>query len=457
MKTVFLLALLCCARTIVAQKTLSEEELRTIVTSYHPVARGAALDVTIAKANVTAARGGFDPQLSWSSGRKDLEGLTYYNEDALELNVPTWYGIDVQAGRESRSGARLNPEETQGTLSYLGLSIPLGRDLLFDKRRAALQSARLLVEASEQGRRSAVNDLLREVLEEYWHWWESAQQFGLADSLQRNAKERLRLVRVAVRLGDRAALDTVEAWTQVQALGLQRAEAALALQKARLGLSAHLWTADGKPYELPEDVAPQAGRDRAPALEALMAGLGNHPELQAYFIKTSVLRLDRRIKFQHLLPDIDLKYNALVKSNNPLQSLNGAIPWQGNYRYGLTLALPLRLSEGRGAWRAAKAKVIQAEWDIAQKRRVLQQKVQQQFAEWEQLGQQRMLQDAAVRNYTVLLRGEETRFRSGEGSLFLVNAREQKTWEALQKVIAIDAKRARALVGLRWAAGTLSF
>ncbi|RYY41634.1 MAG: TolC family protein [Chitinophagaceae bacterium] len=456
MRTVFLLAALGLALSAHAQKLFTEEDLRTVVMNYHPVARRAGLDVTIARANITAARGAFDPQLRWNSGRKDVDGLTYYDEQAIELKIPTWYGIDVQAGSEARGGERLNPEETRGSLSYLGFSVPLARDLLFDKRRATLQSARLLAQASEQNRRAAVNDLLAEVLEDYWHWWESRQLLALSDSLTTNAEERLRLLRVAVLLGDRAALDTIEAWTQVQTFSLQRAEAALAAQKARLGVSAHLWTADGQPYEMPEDVEPQAAQAPAPTLDRLLAALGLHPDLQAYFLKTSALRLERRLKFQQLLPDVDLKYNALVKSDNPLQSFGNAAPSLGNYRYGLTVAIPMRFSEGRGGWRAAKAKVRQAEWDVADKRRSLQVKLQQQFAEWEQLSRQQSIQQSAIRNYTVLLRGEETRFRAGESSLFLVNAREQKTWEALQKAIALDAKRARALVRLRWAAGVLT-
>ncbi|GAB4093088.1 TolC family protein [Flaviaesturariibacter terrae] len=455
MRTVFLLALLFLAGAAAGQKTLTEEELRSLVLRYHPLAKRAGLAVTIARSNVTAARGGFDPQLRWSEGRKDLDGVTYYEETLLEVKVPTWYGVDVHAGREARSGDRLNPEETRGTLSYLGFSLPLGRDLIYDKRRAALQSARLMADASEQSRRAALNDLLRDVLEDYWDWWESGRLAQLADSLQRNAEARLQLVRTAVRLGDRAAVDTVEARTQVQALALQRAEAALALQKARIGLSAHLWTAEGHPYELPEDAQPAPGAGAPPAFDTLLARLNMHPELQVYVIKASVLRLERRLSFQQLLPDLDLKYNALVKSSNPLQSLKG-FGTQNNYRYGLSLNIPLRLSEGRGNWRAAKARLAQAQLEVDQKRRDLQVKLQQQLAEWQQLAVQQAAQAETIRSYTVLLRAEEARFGAGEGSLFLVNAREQKAWEALQKGIGLEAKRARALLRLHWAAGLLA-
>lgn len=456
MRTVFLLVLLALSGMAQAQLIFTESDLRTVVQAYHPLARRAALEVTVARGNELAARGGFDPVLSAAAGRKDVEGITYYNDNSVELKVPTWYGLNLHAGREEVRGERTNPEDTKGSLSYLGFSLPVGRDLLFDKRRAALQTARLLTDASEQVRRAALNDLLHEALEDYWYWWEQHRLLQLADSTLRNAEERLRLVRTAVRLGDRAAIDSTEALAQVQSIAQQRADAALRLQKARLELSAFLWTAGGTPYDLPDEAQPQGTTAYTlPPLDSLLAGIGRHPDLQAYFFKTAALRIDRRLKFQALLPDIDVKYNALVKGDNPLQSIKGATP-RNNFRYGFTLNIPLRLSEARGSWRAAKAKLSQGELETTAKERSLQLKLQQYYAEAGQLATQAALQGAAIRSYTVLLRGEETRFRIGESSLFLVNAREQKAWEALQKDIELEGKRARAGVQLLWAGGLLA-
>ena len=59
-------------------------------------------------------------------------------------------------------------------------------------------------------------------------------------------------------------------------------------------------------------------------------------------------------------------------------------------------------------------------------------------------------------NYAALQRGEETRFSAGESSLFLVNARENKTLEAFQKLQELKAKFFKAGIGIQWAAGTLT-
>jgi len=65
------------------------------------------------------------------------------------------------------------------------------------------------------------------------------------------------------------------------------------------------------------------------------------------------------------------------------------------------------------------------------------------------------LQEKAYKNYRVLQRGEEIRFLAGESSLFLVNARENKALEALQKLQELKATYFKTENSLLWAAGLL--
>jgi hypothetical protein len=124
------------------------------------VAKQAALGVRIADAYVTASRGAFDPVIALNNSRKDYDGITYYDQQWTELKIPTWYGIDVFAGSETVSGSRINPEETKGRINYLGVAVPLLQNVIIDKRRAALQQAKIFSEQSEVIRRAMLNDLL---------------------------------------------------------------------------------------------------------------------------------------------------------------------------------------------------------------------------------------------------------------------------------------------------------
>ena len=89
-----------------AQQSLSLEEYLAAVRTYHPVARQAAIGVEIAKAEVTSARGGFDPVFQNSIARKEMDGLLYYDHQLSEVKIPTWYGVDLVVGIESLTGQR---------------------------------------------------------------------------------------------------------------------------------------------------------------------------------------------------------------------------------------------------------------------------------------------------------------------------------------------------------------
>lgn len=128
--------------------TLSAKEMIEIVKKYHPVAKQADIFIDKAKADVTIARGMFDPVLANETAEKTFDGTNYYYYNRPELLIPTWFGVEVTAGLEYLSGNRTDPEETKGKTSYVGISVPLAKNLLMDKRRAALQTAKIFGEAS---------------------------------------------------------------------------------------------------------------------------------------------------------------------------------------------------------------------------------------------------------------------------------------------------------------------
>lgn len=197
-----------------AQQTLSLEEFLRLVRSFHPVARQAALGVEIAEAEVTAARGAFDPGFENSISRKEFDGLLYYDHQISEVKIPTWFGVEVVAGIESLVGQRTSTPDTKGNSSYLGFSVPVAKGLLTDQRRAALQQARIFRQLSVQEQRAAVNNLLYEAAKAYWSWWQHYQVLQLFQQAIQNAEQRLRLVKTAFQIGERPAIDTVEALAQ---------------------------------------------------------------------------------------------------------------------------------------------------------------------------------------------------------------------------------------------------
>lgn len=439
------------------QQTLSMQEFLAIVKKYHPVAKQASIGVEIAKAEVTSARGRFDPQFENSISRKEFDGLLYYDHQITEIKVPTWYGVDVVAGIESLTGQRTSTPDTKGNSSYFGLSMPVAKGLLMDGRRAALQQAKIFQELSVQEQRTILNDLLFDAAKAYWNWWQQHQTQLLFRQAIRNAEERFRLVKSAYRIGERPAIDTIEALAQLQSFQLRANEIQLEITNSQLDVNVFLWQENGEAYALPQSVSPQ--QTTPPQLEAmqqdrLLEQIQQHPELQQYRFKLEALQVEKRLKFQSLLPSVYLKYNQLNKSHELQKSFS--TPWlQNNYRYGIAVSVPLRLSEGRGEYRKAKLKIEQTELQQLNKRISLQTKLRQYFNEWRQLREQIALQQQALQSYAALQRGEELRFNNGESSLFLVNAREIKTLEAQQKLIELQSKEQKAVASTLWAAGSL--
>jgi hypothetical protein len=77
----FFLSSLCTA----AQQPMTLEEFLGAVRAYHPIAKQAAIGVEIARAEVTSARGAFDPVLQNNISRKELGGLLYYDHQLSEV------------------------------------------------------------------------------------------------------------------------------------------------------------------------------------------------------------------------------------------------------------------------------------------------------------------------------------------------------------------------------------
>ncbi|MGZ5287489.1 MAG: hypothetical protein ACXWB9_09910, partial [Flavisolibacter sp.] len=150
MKLIILLLLLLGALGTAAQeKYFTEDELVSVISKFHPVARQAALGVDIARAGVLSARGGFDPRFTRETARKESGGVNYYDHTTNDISIPAWYGIDLYAGTEKITGLRLNPEKTGGSITYMGISVQPLQNLLMDKRRAVLLQARNMHSLSE--------------------------------------------------------------------------------------------------------------------------------------------------------------------------------------------------------------------------------------------------------------------------------------------------------------------
>ncbi|WP_158237931.1 TolC family protein [Emticicia sp. TH156] len=439
-----------------AQEKLTYDEFINIVRKYHPVAQQATLQTDMAKAELQSARGAFEPSFYINKNQKEFGGKDYYNYLTTELKVPTWYGLDLKAGTENNQGQFTATELTKGRSSFVGASLPLAKGLLIDKRRAAVKQAREMVAFSDEERRLMLNDLLYEATSVYYEWQSAYYTKRLADSLLRVNQERYQFIRNGVTLGDRPAIDTVETLTQLQSFEFMLAEAEQTLNNATFEMSNFLWKENQQAYQLPPFVEPaliQADRSLQD-LNQYQSLVATHPKLQQAQIKTNVLGIEKQLKFQSLLPTFNLQYNLLNKDYTFFADPN---LFQNNYKWGFTVGIPLFLREARAEYRKANLKITQQTWENRLLFTEQQNKVNQYYNDAVQLQRQTAIYQQTVINYRRMYDAELTRFNNGESSLFLVNSRENKLFEAQQKLISLQAKAAKAIIAVDYATGRLGF
>lgn len=456
------LTLICLSWSTAQEKQLSLENVLDIIRKYHPVVKQSVLLVDMAEANLQASRGAFDPSFYSRNERKTFDGKNYYNYTNPELKIPTWFGINLKAGFENNQGDKINPEITPNQSTYVGISFPVLKGLLLDQRRAVLQQSKLMVQKSKQDQLMAINDLLFEAADIYWKWVTTHQVYEvLTNAVAFNVK-RFEFVKLAYQSGDRAAIDTTEALSQLQAIQTIQSQAWAELQKQRLLLSNFMWNETGDPYELMPEVSPEPSWNSVdltnypmPSLEeAVSVAATAHPKLVALDFKQRVLEVDKRLKFQGLLPTLDLKYNFLNQGYNTPKIFTQSL-MENNYRFGIQFGLPLFQREARGEYRAAKINITNLDYTQKKTQLEITNKVKATYNDLFATQSQVLLYQSNVKNLQRLLKVEEEKFSLGESSMFLVNSRETKLLESQQKLAEFKAKFFTKLLAVQWASGQI--
>jgi outer membrane protein TolC len=430
------------------------------VKQFHPVAKQAAIQVEKAKADLQSARGGFDPSFNFDASNKTFDGKNYYYYNNPELKIPTGLGgLDIKTGLESNGGKYLNPEVSTGQTSYLGVEMPLGKGLLMDKRRATLQQAKIFQSQSQQDQMKMLNDLLFNAYNAYWQWAGAYQLFSIYYKYHQISTDRLRLVRVAFENGDRAVMDTVEAMTQVLNYEAQMTDARQKINTAGLELSNYLWLENDSAYQLPSQFFPDTIQFVMSVTDQSLDVLLNrstteNPILKAYTFKLDALDVERKLKFQSMLPMVNVKANLLNSGYNVVKGIDGNF-LQNNYKWGIDVKLPLFLREGRGDYNKSKLKIQETNLEFNAKKWETENKIRNYYNEANLLQVQIKSVQSAYNGYQTLFKAENLKFYNGESSLFLVNSRESKLIETAEKLVNLRVKYFKAKYATEWAAGLL--
>lgn len=434
---------------------ISASEFISVVKNYHPLALKYQLQNKMAEAEITRARGNFDPILAAKLGEKNIDGTRYYEQKNVELGIPTWYGIDLHGSYNHLNGEKLNTSDTKGGLYQFGVTVPLAKNLLYDKRRAMLDQAKFGLKMTEAEQAVLTNELLLEAENTYWEWVQNYEIYKLKSEIVDINKDRLKLTRKTFEYGEKPAIDTIEALSQLQGFELQQRDAFLNFVKSTQQLQLFLWKDNQQFYEFSEMIYPSDDLSKHTAysdFEFLINDvdskqINSHLSVLYYQQKQNVLESERRLKWQSFLPKVDFTYNFFNKENYRADYLP---LFDNNFQYGLKLEIPIFQREARANYQMAKIKLNQNELDTSIKKRELDVKIETYKNEILNYHTQIDLSENNLQNYRKLLYAEETRYSNGESSLFLINSRENKVIEAQEKFISIRTKFLKSFNKLKW-------
>lgn len=429
-----------------------------LVLENHPLAKQAALRGETGAQYLRVARGAFDPYLEGGYDAKQYADKDYWRVFEGSLRLPTWLGVEGVASIATAEGDYLDPSQylPQGGQVALGLEWNLGR-LLMDQRRADLRKAQAYAQGTRIEQRLLLLDLVQDATAAYWDWWLAIANRDTYTEALRLAQVRFDAVHASYLRGENPAIDTLEAYLQVQNRILNLSEADVECVKAGRMLSNFLWSPDGQPAELTEQVRPQA-HDRIDARALPVAGeaawdslLLHHPDIVQYQLKAEQLAVEERLRREQLKPDLVVKYQAL-SAPTPGSDIGYLAP-AANMKWGVKLSMPLFVRKQRGYLQLNRIAQQEVGLQLDQKALELRNKL---VALGQQLGattSQVELYKVMVENYLKLVDAESSRFTLGESSIFLVNSREQKLIEAELKLNELKAKVPRLLAEANRASG----
>ncbi len=440
-----------------AQEVVPLSQIVRNMLLYHPQALEAKYRVDQAGAELLKARGMFDPVVDFQWNQKNYEAKNYYQIGRSEIKIPTPLGIDIKTGYETNRGLFLNPESNTpaGGLLYAGLSASLLQGLVIDERRAGRKMAEIGMNIADEGLNVNNNNLVYQSVLHYLGWTQSYKSVILFRQAVGNVNQRLQAVRNQVLSGDRPGIDTVEVNIQRQLLEISLQEAEASLVQNRTMLNTFIWNVGLEnvglsPNDIPEEKIDTVGNVTSDiTLETLVQ---NHPELRQYNLKLDQMDVERRLKTDKLKPNVVLSYNPLFEPVS--ESLVNNVTFE-NFKFGVSLYMPLYLRKERGDIRLINSKMNEVKMINLDKTTNIMAKYQAYVVEYNNVRRQLQILEETVILYRQMYEAEIQLFEIGESSLFLVNTREQNLIQSEIKRLELEIKMYKAYFGIFYVSGAL--
>lgn len=444
-------------------ETLAIDQFLSVVLANHPVVRQANLQELYADAELTMARGMFDPKLTSDLNVKNFKDTEYYNMFNTTLKIPTWFPVDPKITLDRNTGVFLGdektiPEENNFRQLGAGISIPVGKGLFIDERRLAVRQAQAFRGIALAQQVKMTNKILFTAIKDYWNWWEGYQRLQLLQQSVDIAEELFERVLLDYGFGEAAVVDTVQAKITYQTRMTEFEQTRLDYIKSGLALSVHLWSEEGYPLELQPNVIPDtlANLGTVPTDSALLQliqfAMDFHPEVRKLDGKIEQLEVENRWNVESLKPQIDLSYTFIDAPITPLGEFS-APEWNDNYKLGVDFSFPIFLRKERGKLQKTKLKIQENELYRNQIRQEIRNGISASY--YDILATERLSNQfqSMAENYFRLLEAEILNLETGESDLFKLNIQQDKYIESQLKYFKTLTKYQKSKSAILYVAG----
>ena len=441
----------------------SLENLYATMLENHPIVKQTNLLPEMARQEVRLARGAFDPKLETRLNVKEYDDKNYYNKWIASFIVPTWFPIDPKIGIERNTGAYLDSESSLPAADnnkqlFTGISLPIGRGLFTDDRRAAMQQAKLFTKMAEAEQIKLINKILLEAAKDYWQWYFSFYNYRLLDRNAVIAEEIFSRVKLNAQYGEASVIDTVQAQIILQQRLVERQEAYLEFVNSGIEISNYLWDEKDNPLQLSNNVAPVLVQSDGVLLsvqtleDLTLQAKQNHPDLLKLNVKLSQLEVDRKLAVEYIKPKLDLSYNFLNQPLNP-QGEFQSFTFLNDYKFGLDFAMPILIRKERAKLAQTKIKIQGTEYERTQTEREIINQINSIFNQLVNTNLILSQQSSVAKNYERLLTAEILNLENGESDLFKINIQQEKLIQSQSKLLKLKAEYEKMKATLYWAAG----
>ncbi len=426
----------------------------------NPLSKRASNEKKYGKLQLKATRGNYDPVFSGNYDQKQFNGTNYFTALNSKITQPIFTSQYLKFGYDYGIGSYLSPElntPSEG-LAYMGLEIGVLQGLIIDKRRAEVLKAREYIDYFTAEQQIQLNNLLFESSQRYFEWLFSAKQIALNNYFMDAARKRLEGIEALANIGERAAVDTVEAAIFYQTRLLDLQSALMDNMKSTNDLSTFIWQTNTpssrtNTFQATDSLETYYIKAKTALVENLNSINIQNPILSKYSALQNVLDIDVRLKKEMIKPILNVEYNFL--SNNAT-AINSAFS-NNNYKWGLNMSFPLLLRNSRNEYKMAQIVSQNNNLELLNKTNELNFKVNALQQTISILSQQLLNAERSVNYGKLLLEAEKLKFDNGESSIFMLNTRENKLLESELKLAEYKLGFIRVVLNIIYLNGTLNY